>query len=162
MKAIARSKPPPVFVGRVFSDAMDKTCVVMTTRMVYQARIGKYVRKQKKIMCHDEYDECRVGDVVKFSPMPRRTKNKHHKVVQLVVPYYKATDPILPLEAQKPTTLPERAISPRRYLDVDIYRDEVKGLSNPHISAIVKSNYSPEETRFQIPSKEGSTAGKSI
>ncbi len=45
---------------------MDKTVVVKAERLVKHPLYGKFVRKTTKYYVHDEKNECKSGDVIKF------------------------------------------------------------------------------------------------
>jgi len=113
---------------------MDKTRTVIVTRQVYEPRVGRYVRKAKKYMAHDEYNETRAGDIVEFKLVPKMSKNKSFQITRIVLPFRRGADPLLPLEAQQPTVVPEKALTPRKFLPNDKYRDDVDGLFNPYVS----------------------------
>ena len=49
-------------VGTVVSDKMDKTVVVRVERLVQDPRYKKYVRRYSRFMCHDEANDCAIGD----------------------------------------------------------------------------------------------------
>lgn len=49
--------------GRVASNKMDKTIVVLVTRKKKHP-IGKYVTRSTKIKAHDELNVCKIGDRV--------------------------------------------------------------------------------------------------
>lgn len=53
-------------VGRVVSDKMQKTVVVMVERTRRHPRYQKVIRVRKKFYAHDEEEKCRVGDVVRI------------------------------------------------------------------------------------------------
>ena len=55
-----------VRVGRVVSDRMDKTRVVAIERLVRHPEVGRYVRRRTKFKVHDENNESRNGDVIRF------------------------------------------------------------------------------------------------
>ncbi len=55
------------FTGKVVSDKMDKTVVVLVERRVTHPLYGKVVKKTKKFHAHDENNEYKVGDVVEIS-----------------------------------------------------------------------------------------------
>lgn len=64
-------------VGVVVSDKMDKTVVVEVMRLVRHPLYGKYVRRRKKFMAHDEQNACRVGDrvrIIETRPLSRRKR----------------------------------------------------------------------------------------
>ena len=63
-----------VRVGKVVSDKMDKTAVVMIERLVKHPQYGRYIRRRKKFSIHDEENACHIGDTVRFvetKPMSR-------------------------------------------------------------------------------------------
>jgi small subunit ribosomal protein S17 len=51
-------------VGRVVSDKMQKTVVVVVERARRHPRYGKVVRVRKRFYAHDEDGTCSVGDLV--------------------------------------------------------------------------------------------------
>ena len=53
-------------VGKVVSNAMDKTVIVRVERLVQNPRYKKYVRRYSKFMAHDEANACEVGDRVQI------------------------------------------------------------------------------------------------
>jgi len=73
-----------VRVGRVISDRMEKTVVVAIERLVRHARYGRYVRKRTNFKVHDENNECRVGDVIRFMETRRMSKDKRWRFLEIV------------------------------------------------------------------------------
>jgi small subunit ribosomal protein S17 len=71
-------------VGRVVSDRMDKTIVVSIERLVKHPTYGRYVRRRKKFKVHDEKNECRIGDVVRFMETRPMSKDKRWRFVEFV------------------------------------------------------------------------------
>jgi small subunit ribosomal protein S17 len=53
-----------VLTGRVVSDKMDKTVVVLVERRVLHAKYRKFINRQKKYRAHDENNTYKVDDVV--------------------------------------------------------------------------------------------------
>ncbi len=53
-------------VGRVVSDKMDKTVVVMVERTKRHPLYGKVIKVRKKFYAHDEENACREGDLVRI------------------------------------------------------------------------------------------------
>jgi ribosomal protein S17 len=51
----------------------------------------KVYRRTTKYFCHDENEECTVGDVVSFIPDTIRSKFKHHRIEKILRPVAKAT-----------------------------------------------------------------------
>jgi len=73
-----------VRVGRVISDRMEKTVVVAIERLVRHARYGRYVRRRTNFKVHDENNECRVGDVIRFMETRRMSKDKRWRFLEIV------------------------------------------------------------------------------
>ena len=67
-------------VGMVVSDKMDKTVVVRVERLVQDKRYKKYVRRYSRFMCHDEQNDCSVGDRVQIIEHRPLSKRKRWKV----------------------------------------------------------------------------------
>ena len=70
--------------GEVVSDRMDKTAVVVIERLVKHPTYGRYVRQRAKFKVHDEKNECRVGDRVRFMETRRLSKDKRWRFVSFV------------------------------------------------------------------------------
>ncbi len=73
-----------VRVGKVVSDRMEKTVVVSIERLVKHATYGRYVRRRSKFKVHDEKNECRVGDVIRFTETRPLSKDKRWRFVEFV------------------------------------------------------------------------------
>jgi small subunit ribosomal protein S17 len=52
--------------GMVVSDKMDKTVVVVVTRLVRHGKYRKYLKQRVRYKAHDETNRCRVGDRVRI------------------------------------------------------------------------------------------------
>ena len=70
--------------GVVVSNAMDKTIVVRTERLVAHGKYKKYVRRYTKYYAHDEENRARVGDFVELS-MTRPLSKKKRWILDRVV-----------------------------------------------------------------------------
>jgi small subunit ribosomal protein S17 len=73
-----------VRVGKVVSDRMDKTCVVSIERLVKHPVYGRYVRQRSKFKVHDEKNECRIGDTIRFMETRPLSKDKRWRFVAFV------------------------------------------------------------------------------
>ena len=51
-------------VGKVVSDKMDKTIVVLIEDNVKHPLYGKIMKRSIKLKAHDENNECGIGDTV--------------------------------------------------------------------------------------------------
>jgi small subunit ribosomal protein S17 len=76
---------PKTRVGRVTSNAMDKTIVVTVDRLVKHRLYKKYIRRRKKLYVHDEQNQANVGDTVEVAEMTRPlSKMKRWRLVRVV------------------------------------------------------------------------------
>lgn len=71
-------------VGRVTSNRMDKTVVVVVNRLVKDPKYKKYLRKRSKYKAHDEGNQCSVGDRVVLIETRPLSKEKRWRVKQIV------------------------------------------------------------------------------
>jgi small subunit ribosomal protein S17 len=71
-------------VGKVTSQDMDKTAVVVIERLVKHPVYKRYLRRRKKYAVHDEENQCRVGDVVRFMETRPLSKSKRWRLVEIV------------------------------------------------------------------------------
>jgi small subunit ribosomal protein S17 len=83
MEASERGKRK-VMTGTVVSDKMQKTIVVSIERLVKHATYGKYVRRRNKFKVHDEKNEAKVGDVVRFMETRPLSKDKRWRLLDFV------------------------------------------------------------------------------
>ncbi len=66
-----------VLVGRVASNKMDKTVVVVVERSRRHPLYGKVIKVSQRFMAHDENNSCQVGDTVRIlesKPLSRRKR----------------------------------------------------------------------------------------
>ena len=70
--------------GKVVSNKMDKSIVVMTVRRVKHPLYGKFVSKSTKIHAHDENNDCSIGDVVTIRECRPISKTKSWTLVEVV------------------------------------------------------------------------------
>ena len=73
-----------VMTGTVVSDAMQKTVVVTIETLVKHPEYGKYVRRRSRFKVHDERDECKVGDVIRFMETRPLSKQKRWRLLDFV------------------------------------------------------------------------------
>ncbi|MDD5033026.1 MAG: 30S ribosomal protein S17 [Candidatus Pacebacteria bacterium] len=67
--------------GEVVSDKMDKTVVVLVSRLVKNKKYGKYIKRSKKHKVHDEKNEYKIGDKVIIEECRPLSKDKHFKII---------------------------------------------------------------------------------
>ena len=80
----ARESRKNTKVGRVTSDAMDKSVVVAVDRLVKHPLYKKTIRRTSTFMAHDEENECRVGDQVKIEETRPLSRHKHWIVREIL------------------------------------------------------------------------------
>lgn len=70
--------------GVVTSNKMEKTITVMVERKLRHPIYGKFVKKSKKFMAHDEKNECNIGDIVKIVETRPLSKRKRWNLEQIL------------------------------------------------------------------------------
>lgn len=71
--------------GYVKSNKMDKTVVVTVTSQKKHPSFGKYVKRTKSYMAHDERNECQIGDrvvIIESRPMSKHKRWRIQSVVE--------------------------------------------------------------------------------
>lgn len=53
-------------IGKVVSDKMQKTIVVVIERTIKHPKYGKIMRRRTKLHAHDEQEVCKIGNIVKI------------------------------------------------------------------------------------------------
>ena len=71
-------------MGRVVSDKMDKTVVVVVENLRRNPLYGKTIRVRKRYKAHDEEKACRVGDLVRIRESRPLSKEKRWVVEEIV------------------------------------------------------------------------------
>jgi small subunit ribosomal protein S17 len=71
-------------VGKVVSDKMDKTIVVIVEDRVAHKVYKKIIGRTYRLKAHDENNECRVGDIVRVMETRPLSKDKRWRVVEIV------------------------------------------------------------------------------
>lgn len=71
-------------VGKVVSNKMDKTAVVVIADHVKHKKYGKVVKRTVKIHVHDENNECGIGDTVSVMETRPISKTKRWRLVTVV------------------------------------------------------------------------------
>ena len=69
--------------GRVVSNKMDKTVVVLIERRVKHPVYGKYITRSSKIHAHDENNECGIGDTVTVEETRPISRTKSWKLLRV-------------------------------------------------------------------------------
>ena len=70
--------------GKVISADMNKSIVVAIERQVAHPLYKKYYKQTKKVMAHDEANECRIGDTVRVIESRPLSARKRWMLVEIV------------------------------------------------------------------------------
>ncbi|WP_411503050.1 30S ribosomal protein S17 [Brevibacillus centrosporus] len=70
--------------GRVVSDKMDKTIVVLVETYKTHPLYGKRMKFSKKFKAHDENNTAKVGDIVEIMETRPLSKDKRFRLVRIV------------------------------------------------------------------------------
>ena len=71
-------------VGIVASNKMDKTISVLVERRIKHPIYGKFLKKSKKFLAHDEQNQCSEGDLVRIMETRPLSKNKTWRLVEII------------------------------------------------------------------------------
>ncbi len=71
-------------VGRVLSNRMDKTVVVLVERRQRHRLYGKVITLRKKLKAHDGENACQIGDLVKIVESRPMSKEKRWLVTEIL------------------------------------------------------------------------------
>ena len=71
--------------GKVVSNKMNKSIVVMVERKVKHPVYGKYVKRSTKIHAHDGNNDCQPGDEVTIQEVAPISKTKSWSLVSIDV-----------------------------------------------------------------------------
>lgn len=71
-------------VGKVVSDKMDKTIVVIVEDRVAHPLYKKIIKRTYRLKAHDENNECGIGDRVKVMETRPLSKDKRWRLVEII------------------------------------------------------------------------------
>ena len=70
--------------GRVVSNKMEKTIVVISETRVRHAVYQKIVRQSSRFKAHDETNDAKIGDVVRIQECRPVSKEKRWRLLEIV------------------------------------------------------------------------------
>jgi small subunit ribosomal protein S17 len=73
-----------VRIGTVASNNMDKTATILIERLVEHPFYHRVVKRSKKVLAHDENNDCQIGDKVRIMETRPLSKRKVWKVVEIM------------------------------------------------------------------------------
>jgi len=79
-----QTKVQRTVVGKVVSNKMDKSIVVIVERLVKHPLYKKYVKRFSKMHAHDGNNESQIGDIVKIAECRPISKTKNWALVDIV------------------------------------------------------------------------------
>ena len=71
-------------VGTVVSNKMQKSITVKIERSLKHPLYGKFMKRSKKLVAHDEKNECGVGDRVRIAETRPLSKTKRWRLVEVI------------------------------------------------------------------------------
>ena len=81
---VSSAKVARTLVGKVVSNKMEKTAVVLVQRRVKHPLYGKYMTKSTKLKVHDEMNEASEGDLVSIQESRPISKLKTWKLAKVL------------------------------------------------------------------------------
>ena len=79
-----RTTSRKVRVGKLVSDKMDKTVVVIVEDRVAHKTYKKIIGRTYRLKAHDENNVCGVGDIVRVMETRPLSRDKRWRVVEIV------------------------------------------------------------------------------
>ena len=70
--------------GRVISDKMNKSAIVVIERQIQHPKYQKFIRRSTKFHIHDPENQCKEGDVVTIEQCRPVSKTKTWRLVNVV------------------------------------------------------------------------------
>jgi small subunit ribosomal protein S17 len=84
--------------GVVVSDKMDKTVVVVVSRLVRHGKYHKHLTRRARYKAHDEKNQCRVGDRVRIIETRPLSRDKRWVVQAILGREEGAAEPLVGVE----------------------------------------------------------------
>lgn len=76
--------PRKQLIGRVVSNRMDKTAVVVVESTKRHPLYQKVIRRVKKYKAHDEHNEAQPGDLVRIEECRPLSRHKRFRIVEWI------------------------------------------------------------------------------
>ncbi len=83
-KTVERENRRRIKQGRVKSDKMNKTIVVVTETRVPHPVYKKVVRQSTRFKAHDELNDAKTGDLVRIQECRPMSRDKRWRLVEIV------------------------------------------------------------------------------
>lgn len=73
-----------ILTGKVVSDKMQKTIVVVVERAVKHPKYGKIMKRRTRLHVHDENQVCKIGNTVRIRESRPLSKLKSWVLVEVI------------------------------------------------------------------------------
>lgn len=84
MSQINEKKAKRTETGVVLSNKADKTITVSVNKLEKHPLFKKYIRRSKKMMAHDEMNQCGIGDTVEIVESRPLSKHKFWSLKKVI------------------------------------------------------------------------------
>jgi len=81
---MSQRKKRKIRTGRVISNRMPKTIIVVVERLLQHPRYKRTIKRTNKLYAHDEENACKIGDKVKVMETRPLSKLKRWRVVSVL------------------------------------------------------------------------------
>jgi len=71
-------------IGTVVSNKMDKTATILIEQLAEHPFYHRVVKKSKKVLAHDENNDCQIGDKVRIMETRPLSKRKAWRVAEIM------------------------------------------------------------------------------
>ena len=73
-----------ILLGKVVSNKMNKTIVVIIERKVRHHLYGKFMKRSTRYHVHDSENICKIGDIVTVSETKPYSKMKKWRLIEVI------------------------------------------------------------------------------
>jgi small subunit ribosomal protein S17 len=77
-------KRKTIKVGVVVGKKMKKTVTVLVERQLRHPFYKKIIKRKTSFLAHDEYDKCKIGDIVRIAETRPISRRKKWRVMEIV------------------------------------------------------------------------------
>lgn len=71
-------------VGVVVGKKMKKTVTVLVDRQLRHPFYKKIIKRKKSFLAHDEYEKCKIGDIVRIAETRPISRRKKWRVMEII------------------------------------------------------------------------------
>ncbi|PIP14290.1 MAG: 30S ribosomal protein S17 [bacterium (Candidatus Stahlbacteria) CG23_combo_of_CG06-09_8_20_14_all_34_7] len=77
-------KQRKIYTGKVVSDKMDKSIIVIVNRKKKHPLYKKFISRKYRLMAHDEEQKASIGDIVRVEETRPLSKSKRFRLLEIV------------------------------------------------------------------------------